>query len=252
MAELLAPWLAGDPARTRVLDAGCGPGGNGAWLATHGRVIGADLSRDGLAFVRARRPETAPVCATLERLPFADAAFDVVVANLVVGLFEDYSVALADLARVLRVGGRLAVTTWGRLDRDPDIDDADERAAFSAWETVVADRIDLDKADAATAEALPWLHAFADFDFLQAALADAKLSVVDVVGRAYRFPLSHIDWLGRMHTSARGRYARAVLGDDGVDALSADVLAALRTAGIPDPIHCADEIVMTVAVLGRT
>jgi hypothetical protein len=30
------------------------------------------------------------------------------------------------------------------------------------------------------------------------------------------------------------------------------VLAALRTAGIPDPIHCADEIVMTVAVLGRT
>jgi hypothetical protein len=76
--------------------------------------------------------------------------------------------------------------------------------------------------------------------------------VVDVVGRAYRYPLSHTDWLSRMHTSARGRYAHAVLGDDGIGALSTDVLAALRAAGIPDPIHCADETVITVALLGRT
>ena len=43
------------PRRARVLDAGCGPGGNGAWLAEHGDVVGVDLSRRR-ARVRARAP----------------------------------------------------------------------------------------------------------------------------------------------------------------------------------------------------
>ena len=33
VGEMLAPWLGRDQ---RTLDAGCGPGGNGAWLAAHG------------------------------------------------------------------------------------------------------------------------------------------------------------------------------------------------------------------------
>jgi SAM-dependent methyltransferase len=238
----------------RVLDLGAGTGvaaqAASAAVGPDGTVIAADPSSALLR--RAAFPRLQRVAAAAPGLPFTDDAFDVVVANLVVGFFTDYAVALADLARVLRPGGRLGVTTWGRLDRDPEIDDADERAAFATWETVVADRIDLDKADAATEEALPWLRELGDFDFLAAALADANLHVVDVVGRAYRFPLSHTDWLGRMHTSARGRYVRAALGDDGVSALSAAVLEAMQTAGIPDPIHCADETVITVAVLGRT
>ena len=45
MAELLQPWLGTDQ---RILDAGCGPGGNGAWLGSHGRVIGVDLAREAL------------------------------------------------------------------------------------------------------------------------------------------------------------------------------------------------------------
>ena len=105
MADLLAPWLRGDVVHGRILDAGCGPGGNGAWLATHGRVVGVDLSRDGLAFVRDRRPETAPVCATLERLPFDDASFDVVVAITVLYCVDDDRASIRELARVVRPGG---------------------------------------------------------------------------------------------------------------------------------------------------
>jgi SAM-dependent methyltransferase len=192
------------------------------------------------------------VAAAAPGLPFVDDAFDVVVGNLVVGHFADYRVALADLVRVLRAGGRLGLTTWGRLDRDPEIDDADERAAYDTWNAVAGERVDLDKVDAAALEALPWEAAFADHAFLADALADAHLTVVDAIGRAYRYPLSHADWLGRVHTSARGRYVQAALGDDGVAALSVALLDALRAAGIPDPIHCADETVITVAVLGRT
>jgi hypothetical protein len=57
--------------------AGCGPGGNGAWLASHGRVIGVDLAQEALEFVRARRPATAPVMASAALRPLT--AFDVAV-----------------------------------------------------------------------------------------------------------------------------------------------------------------------------
>jgi SAM-dependent methyltransferase len=238
----------------RVLDLGAGTGvaahAATAAVGVGGTVVAADPSSALLR--RADTPRLHRVAAGAPGLPFADDAFDVVIANLVIGHFTDYSVALADLVRVLRAGGRLGVTTWGRLDRDPDIDDADERAAYDTWNTIAGERVDLDKVDAAALDALPWEGAFADHAFLTQALNDANLAVVDAIGRAYRYPLSHADWLGRVHTSARGRYAQAELGDDGMTTLATDVLAALQTAGIANPIHCADETVITVAVLGRT
>jgi SAM-dependent methyltransferase len=238
----------------RVLDLGAGTGVAAeaavAAVGPDGTVVAADPSSALLRRAEARRVHR--VAAAAPGLPFAADAFDVVVANLVIGHFTDYTVALGDLARVLRAGGRLGVTTWGRLDRDPEIDDADERAAYDMWNTAAGERVDLDKVDAAAIEALPWEGAFTEHAFLTRALNDAHLAVVDAIGRAYRYPLSHSDWLSRVRTSARGRYVQAALGDDGVTALSTDVLAALRAAGIPDPIHCADETVITVAVLGRT
>ena len=101
-ADLLAPWLHRGP---RVLDAGCGPGGNGAWLATHGDVVGVDLSPDALAFVKARRPATVPVRASVDALPFANASFDAVVGLTILYTVPDDDRALGELARVLRPGG---------------------------------------------------------------------------------------------------------------------------------------------------
>lgn len=110
MAELLAPWLdAAAPATTRILDAGCGPGGNGAWLATSGAVTGVDLAMEALEFLRSRRAETAPVRARLDRLPFSDASFDVAVAVTVLYAVPDDRRAIHELARVLRPGGALLV-----------------------------------------------------------------------------------------------------------------------------------------------
>jgi SAM-dependent methyltransferase len=104
MAELLQPWLGTDQ---RILDAGCDPGGNGAWLASNGRVIGVDLAQEALEFVRAGRPATTPVLASAERLPFADGAFDVAVGITLLYTVGDDVAALGELARVLRTGGAL-------------------------------------------------------------------------------------------------------------------------------------------------
>jgi len=103
-ADLLDPWLR---RASRILDAGCGPGGNGAWLHAHGDVVGVDLSPDALAFVHARRPTTRPVRARVEALPFDDGAYDVVVGLTILYTVDDDACAVAELARVLRPGGAL-------------------------------------------------------------------------------------------------------------------------------------------------
>jgi ubiquinone/menaquinone biosynthesis C-methylase UbiE len=102
MADLLRPWLADDQ---RILDAGCGPGGNGAWLRSHGQVVGVDVAQEALEFVRARRAETTPVRASAEQLPFEDGAFDVAVGITLLYTVNDDVAVLGELARVLRRGG---------------------------------------------------------------------------------------------------------------------------------------------------
>ena len=102
MADLLAPWLA---TGQTILDAGCGPGGTGAWLTRHGRVVAVDEATAALRFVRSRRPALAPVRADLQALPFRDRTFDVAVAITVVYSVPDDTAAVTELARVLRPGG---------------------------------------------------------------------------------------------------------------------------------------------------
>jgi SAM-dependent methyltransferase len=120
VGDLLAPWLTRE---RRILDAGCGPGGNGAWLAEHGTVVGVDVSPDALAFVRARRPETRPVRASLAALPFPHASFDLVVAITVLYTIADDRRALGELARVLAPGGALLLfePAFQSLRREHDL-----------------------------------------------------------------------------------------------------------------------------------
>ena len=113
VADLLAdrlrtPRIEPDAA-LRILDAGCGPGGNGAWLAEHGEVVGVDLSPDALAFVSARRPGTRPVRGSVTALPLASASVDVAIAVTVLYAVDDDVAAVHELARVLRPGGAIVL-----------------------------------------------------------------------------------------------------------------------------------------------
>jgi ubiquinone/menaquinone biosynthesis C-methylase UbiE len=234
----------------RVLDLGSGTGVAAAAAAAatgaDGCIVALDPSATLLA--HARHPRVARVAGADPGLPFAPGAFDVAVASLVVGHFDDYRPALADLVRVLRPGGRLGISTWGRTDDAPPIDDADERAAHQIWDDVVGAHVDLTEADAAAAEALPWEDWFADPAHLRLALGQAGLRVVELFGRAYRYPLSHAEWLQRIGTGARARYIRSRLGRDAFTALEVEIAGALRSGRVPDPIRCADEVLLTVAV----
>ncbi|MEW1637559.1 class I SAM-dependent methyltransferase [Streptomyces sp. NPDC093801] len=102
--------LAGDVAGRRVLDAGCGSGPLSAALRDCGAVVtGIDVSAGMLALARRRLGDDVAlhVVDLSAPLPFADGAFDDVVASLLLHYLEDWGPTLAELRRVLRPGGRL-------------------------------------------------------------------------------------------------------------------------------------------------
>jgi len=104
--------LAGDVAGRRILDAGCGAGPISLALRDRGAVMtGFDASANMLELARRRLGDGADLhLADLgSPLPFADGAFDDVIACLVLHYLEDWTAPLAELRRVLRPGGRLIV-----------------------------------------------------------------------------------------------------------------------------------------------
>ena len=132
-----------------VLDIGTGPGllavGVAAALGATGRVSGVDPSDDMLALARGREVPAGSASiqydsGSAERLPYPDAGFDVAVSTQVLEYVPDIPVALAEMYRVLRPGGRvLAVDT----DWDSIVWHSGDRARMErvllAWEQHLAD-----------------------------------------------------------------------------------------------------------------
>ena len=104
------------------LDAGCG---DGRYLAAldgelpH-RVAGVDISERILATARARAPRADLRQANLESLPFEAGAFDLILSSQVIEHVVDGAAAVRELARVLRPGGTLVLSTdnkWNVVSR---------------------------------------------------------------------------------------------------------------------------------------
>jgi ubiquinone/menaquinone biosynthesis C-methylase UbiE len=123
---LAAVRAAGAPEGGEVLDVACGFGRHAVPLARAGyRVTGVDRSETLLAEARRRAGDGGPelVQADYRDLPLADASFDAAL-NLYTSLGylgdEEDTRVLAEIARVLRPGGRLVIETMhrDRLVRD--------------------------------------------------------------------------------------------------------------------------------------
>ena len=104
----------------RILDLSTGTGWTSRLVARRGAtVVGADIARDLLAAARTRAREQGLAIdyqvGDAESLPFADGEFDAVISTFGVMFASRQEAAAAELARVCRKGGRIALTTW-----DPD------------------------------------------------------------------------------------------------------------------------------------
>jgi len=94
----------------RVLDAACGTGDLAVIAAkAGGQVTGLDFSERMLERARGKSAEVEWVQGDAQQLPFEDASFDAATVGFGVRNLEDLERGLAELRRILRPGGRLAI-----------------------------------------------------------------------------------------------------------------------------------------------
>ncbi len=102
----------------RVLDLGSGAGTDSLVAAQmvgpHGSVTGIDMTPEMLEKARSSAAAMGAdnvrfVEGEVERLPFADGSFDVVISNGVIDLVPDKDAVFGELFRVLAPGGRLQI-----------------------------------------------------------------------------------------------------------------------------------------------
>jgi ubiquinone/menaquinone biosynthesis C-methylase UbiE len=114
----------GDVAGLCVLEVACGRGGFVCDLQRRGaRVIGCDfsasalrLSKEKLQRANGGRPARGLVQGDAQGLPFADASFDIVVSCETIEHVPDPWMAMREMYRVARPGGRLYLTTPNYLN----------------------------------------------------------------------------------------------------------------------------------------
>jgi ubiquinone/menaquinone biosynthesis C-methylase UbiE len=98
-----------------ILDVACGPGAFVLALAPRARlVLGVDLTlpmlRQACTFQAEKRiPNAAFACGDAEQLPFPDAAFDLVTCQCSFHHMPDPKLALQEMVRVMKPGGRLLI-----------------------------------------------------------------------------------------------------------------------------------------------
>jgi demethylmenaquinone methyltransferase/2-methoxy-6-polyprenyl-1,4-benzoquinol methylase len=135
------------PPGSLLLDLACGTG-DLSRLALHSdyRVIGADLSAGMLAANRTGVPLLQADCS---QLPFPDGSFDGLVCGYALRNFADLAGALAETARVIRPGGRIAL-----LEVDAPRS-AFLRAGYGVWFKKVVPRLGAALSDREAYDYLP-------------------------------------------------------------------------------------------------
>jgi SAM-dependent methyltransferase len=106
----------------RVLEAGCGTGGNLHMLSTFGQLDAFELDDEARAIAKAKLPMDIKSGMLPDQIPYGEGKFDVVVAFDVIEHVEKDIESLASLGRQLAPGGRLVMTVpampwlWSKHD----------------------------------------------------------------------------------------------------------------------------------------
>jgi ubiquinone/menaquinone biosynthesis C-methylase UbiE len=121
----------------RVLDVCCGTGASAlpaaAAVGNEGRVIGVDLAENLLELARKkaaalRLDNVEFLKADMTALPFEQESFDAVIIVFGIFFIPDMEEQVRKLWRLVRPGGKLAITTWGQRFFEP---------AYTEWKTVL-------------------------------------------------------------------------------------------------------------------
>jgi ubiquinone/menaquinone biosynthesis C-methylase UbiE len=228
----------GLPDAGKILDVGTGTGIAARvalkLAATGIVVVGVDPS---LGMLQVARGEGGIDLAAgaLPNLPFPAATFERVLANFVINHVACYQTALLDMARVLRPGGKLGVTTWGPLENE----------FRQYWQTVAEQFVPKDALRAAVEKALPWEDWFQDPAHLRDAFREAGLADAEIHREMYTVRMPIADFLAIRETSMQARFMRQALDARQWDEFQRTVSAGFRRK-FNDSIEHARDVHITV------
>ncbi|MDD2761242.1 MAG: class I SAM-dependent methyltransferase [Methylomonas sp.] len=202
----------------RVLDVCSGSGGSAlpaaVMVGADGYVVAADLAERLIALAKAKAE--AQRLAHIEfrvddmlALGYPDHSFDAVICVFGIFFVPDMSEAVKELWRMVKPGGRLAITTWG-----PDLF---EPANGAFWAAVERERPDLHRAFN------PW-ERISEPDGLRQMLAEAGVHQVDILAETGAHPLNEPEdwWKIAMGSGYRGT----------LEQLSSDTFTRVRAANL--------------------
>ena len=209
-----------------VLDAGCGAGASALPAAERvgppGRVIGVDLAEGllqlGRAKARSRGLRNIEFhCADMSALPFEDGHFDAAVCVFAIFFVPNMEQQVAELWRLVRPGGRLAITTWGPRMFEP--------GSTAWWAAVKAFRPDLLPA------VNPW-ERIMTADAMRQLLTASGIPEAEIVAEDGRQPLrSPEDWWSVVLGSGY-RWTVDQMDDETIERVRTANLAPLRQNGV--------------------
>ncbi len=232
--------LAGIDGDMRVLDVGTGTGIAAAAalerLGPGGSVLGIDGSPGMLAVAARVRPTVQTVAAEAIDLPIRDGVFDGVLGNFVLAHFAKVETALFDLIRVLRPGGRLALSAWA--DR-PDM-------FQTSFLEQVGSVVPKELLAPAWNDVIPGRERFTDRHALEEVLIDAGLRHVRTEVRSYRWVYTQEEYLAGLEVFATGRFVRSMLGEDGWAAFT-DRVRTVFASEFADPMNDVRDVLLAVA-----
>jgi SAM-dependent methyltransferase len=116
-----------------ILDYGCGTGWFTEKLSRIGRATGIDLSEAAIAIARQNFPDVEYVAGNVLEMGLQSDRYDVIVSQEVIAHIEDQSGYLEGIARILKRGGYLIITTANRFVMERVDWDHGPRAHIVDW-----------------------------------------------------------------------------------------------------------------------
>jgi SAM-dependent methyltransferase len=210
--------VAAPQAHERVLDLACGPGGMGLataeLLAPGGEVVLSDATAEMTEIAAARAEQrglrnVSTRVLDLEQIDEPDASYDVVLCREGLMLTPAPDRAAREIRRILRPGGRVALSVWGPRERNP-------------WLGIVFDAVSAQLGAPVPPPGMPGPFSLVDSERVAGLLWDAGLSQVDVTEVPVSFREDSFDAWWERRVALAGPLGKMLAS------LSAEVVEAIR------------------------